>query len=129
MKTYEIERYSAKHPDWEGSFSERLYEYCEWNQDEFWKLHEELTEVAKGYRELLHFPKELMGRILGIQRSIYSIMIAHYNENDVVKLTGITEDKFEQFIQRFEDVMIGLHTGIIYDESNYKLKNPLIEKN
>ena len=69
MKLYEIERYSASHSDWEGSFSERLYEYCEWNIPEFWKLHKELVKLAISLQDEQHIDIETSDNGIGRKKS------------------------------------------------------------
>ncbi|MCG8311972.1 MAG: immunity 41 family protein [Pseudomonadales bacterium] len=127
MEIYEIDRYSASHPDWEGSFSERLYEYCEWNKVEFWKLHKELTDLAVWLRTEDKMDKDLVGKILGIQRSIWSVVAAHFNKNDVVELTGVTNDELYGFIERFDMAIKALTTGEILPECKFDLVSPLLK--
>ncbi|QSX36873.1 Imm41 family immunity protein [Shewanella sedimentimangrovi] len=129
MNLYEIERYSASHPDWEGSFSERLYEYCEWNVSEFWKLHKALVELAIALRDKNQIDKQLFGRILGIQKSVWSIVAAHFNELDAVKLAGVTDEQLHEFIERFDLAIVGLSTGEVLPESSFDLVNPLLVSN
>lgn len=129
MNLYEIERYSASHPDWEGSFSESLYEYCEWNIPEFWKLHKELLELAVWLREKDDINKQLVGRILGIQKSVWTMVTAHYNENDIVTLSGITDEQLHEFIERFDMAIMGVTTGEVLPENSFDLINPLLKSN
>lgn len=129
MNLYEIERYSAGHPDWEGSFSERLYEYCEWNIPEFWKLHKELVELAVWLRGKDEINKQLVGRILGIQKSVRAVVAAHYNKNDVVTISGLTDEQLHEFIERFDMAIMGVASGEVLPESSFDLVNPLLISN
>lgn len=129
MNLYEIERYSADHPDWEGSFSERLYEYCEWNAAEFCKLHKELVELAIWLRNHNLIDKQLVGKILGIQKSVLTIVAAHFNKNDVVTLNGVTDEKLHEFIERFNQAIMGISSGKVPPEADFDLVNPLIKSN
>ncbi|MGF1740301.1 immunity 41 family protein [Vibrio profundum] len=127
MNLYEIERYSSAHPDWEGSFSERLYEYCEWNVTEFWKLHKSLVELAIWLRGEDKIDKQLVGRILGIQKSVWTMVAAHFNENDVVRLKGVTDEQLHEFVERFDLAITGISSGKVLPESRFDLINPLIK--
>ena len=129
MNLYEIERYSASHPDWKGSFSERLYEYSEWNASEFWKLHKTLVELAIALRDKNQIDKQLFGRILGIQKSIWSIVAAHFNECDAIKLVGVSDEQLHEFVERFDLAIIGLSNGKVLPESSFDLVNPLLISN
>ncbi|WP_392343898.1 hypothetical protein [Pseudoalteromonas prydzensis] len=129
MNLYEIERYSASHPDWEGSFSERLYEYREWNIPEFWKLHKELVELAVWLRGKDEINKQLVGRILGIQKSVRAVVAAHYNKNDVVTISGLTDEQLHEFIERFDMAIMGVASGEVLPESSFDLVNPLLISN
>lgn len=129
MNLYEIERYSASHPDWEGSFSERLYEYYEWNIPEFWKLHKELVELAVWLRGKDEINKQLVGRILGIQKSVMAVVAAHYNKNDVVTISGVTDEQLHDFIERFDMAIMGVASGEVLPESSFDLVNPLLISN
>ncbi len=127
MNLYEIERYSASHPDWEGSFSERLYEYGEWNIPEFWKLHKELVELAVWLRGKDEINKQLVGRLLGIQRSVLSAVSAHYNKNDVFTLSGVNDEQLHELIERFDLAIRGVTSGEVLPENCFDLINPLLK--
>ena len=129
MNLYEIERYCANHPDWEGSFSERLYEYCEWNSSEFWKLHKALIELAVWLTDKEQIDKRLVGRIIGIQKSVWSMVAAHFNKNDTVKLKGVTDEQLHEFMERFDLAIQGISSGEVLPESSFDLVNPLIKCN
>ena len=129
MDLYEIERFSANHNEWEGSFSEKLYEYGEWDIKEFWKLHKNLIELAIYLRDHDQIDKVLMGRILGIQKSVWTIVASHFNKNDVVNLQGITDEKLHDFIERFDMAILGITSGEVLPESSFDLVNPLINGN
>ena len=126
MHLYEIERYSANHPDWEGSFSERLNEYCEWNAQEFWKLHKELIDLAIWLRSYDSVDKKLIGKVLGIQKSVWSMIAAHFNKYDVVTINGVTDDELHEYIERFDMAILGVATGEVLPEESFELINPLI---
>ena len=126
MNIYEIYRYSAKHPDWEGSFSERLYEHAEWDHGEFWKLHKELIDLSIHWYHESRIDKKIVGKILGIQQSIHSTIIAHYDNNDYFKITNITDEEIHQLKERIDTAIIALTSGDIMPESSFELKNPLL---
>lgn len=129
MHLYEIERYSANHPDWEGSFSERLYECNEWNPQEFWKLHRELIELAIYLRGFDNVDKKLVAKLLVIQKSVHSAIAAHYDPNDVVTLSGVTEDELHEYMERFDMAILGVASGEVLSEESFDLVNPLILEN
>ncbi|WP_298772964.1 Imm41 family immunity protein [uncultured Shewanella sp.] len=129
MKLYEIERYSATHPDWEGSFSERLYEHNEWNIDAFWKLHKELADLAIWLKTYDEVDKQLFGKLLGIQKSVWMMVASHFNKNDTVLINGVTDEELQEFIERFDMVFLAISTGNILPESSFDLVNPLIKNN
>ena len=127
MKLHQIERYSANHPDWEGSFSERLYEHSEWNIPEFWKLHKELIDLAIELKKSNEINKKLVGQLLGIQKSITTMVIAHFNKNDSVTLSGVTDDLLYEFMERFDMAITGISSGQVLGEDQFDLMNPLIK--
>jgi Immunity protein 41 len=126
MNLYEIERYSANHPDWEGSFSERLYEYCEWDINEFWKLHKTLIDLAIFLRDQDFVDKRLMLEILGIQQSVQNMFSAHFSKRDVCNIKNISEEELREFMERFNIAILGVASGQVIPESSFDLKNPLI---
>ena len=123
---YEIERCVAGHPDWVGSFSERLYEDCEWNIDEFWKLHRELVKLALFLRDKNKINKDLVEKLLDIQSTVWNSIASHFNDNDVVRITGITDAELHQFLERFKMAIAGVTSGQVLPEEKFDLVNPLM---
>ena len=113
------------HLEWEGSFYEILVEYGIWNEDEFWKLHHDLTMVAmenKGEK----MDRILAAAIVKICLRVVNSIAAHYNDNDVFTIENLDDMQLIDFKERFEMAVMGAFSGEVLDESHFDLKNPLL---
>ncbi|MFA0814053.1 hypothetical protein [Microbulbifer epialgicus] len=129
MNIENLYRNSASHPDWEGSFTERLREYGEWNSNEFWKLHKELTELAGEFSSAESIPKVVAANIVSLQKSVCTSFAAHFNENDVFSIKDISDEQLHEYMERFDMVILGVFTGQVLPESSFDAVNPLLENN
>ncbi len=123
----ELERNIPGHRDWEGSFYENLTEYGEWNADAFWKLHLELTSIARGVDAESPVNRELSYMLLYLQQRVLNLISAHFNENDCFKINNLSNEKLFEFKERFEISILGVITGEILSESSFDLVNPLLK--
>lgn len=115
-------------PNWEGSFYEKLTEHCVWDADEFWKLHFDLTQAAKISNQSDQIDRELALWVCMLQTKVFRLVCAHFNQNDVFKISNLASEEIYQFIERFEMAVIGVFSGEVLSESAFDLCNPLIKK-
>lgn len=123
----ELARNMPGNAGWEGSFYERLTEYGEWNEEAFWKLHQELTEIAKSVNGEPYVSRRLMHMLVFVQERVLNLISAHFNVDDVFKISNISVDSICQFRERFQMAIIGVATGEVLPESFFDLANPLLE--
>ena len=123
----ELERNIPNNPNWEGSFYETLTEYGEWNAEAFWKLHLELTFIAKGVNAESPVNRELSYMLLYLQQRVLNLISAHFNGNDCFKIKNLTNEQLFEFKERFEMAILGVITGEVLSESSFDLINPLLK--
>ncbi|WP_128139492.1 Imm41 family immunity protein [Janthinobacterium lividum] len=113
-------------PNWQGSFYERLTEYGDWNIVEFWKLHWDLVEAARSEAHHGAVSRELALAVATLYAKVSSLILAHYNVNDVFLINNLSPDQLLAFTERFEHAMLGVFSGEVIAESSYDLPSPLI---
>ena len=122
----ELERNIPNHPNWEGSFYEKLTECGEWNIDSFWLLHIELLNIAKKQKLDLPVERELSYMLLLIQQGLLGLIAAHFTKNDVFEISNIDNELLYEFKERFELAILGAITGEVLPETSFDLANPLL---
>ena len=115
------------HPNWEGSFYERLTEYGEWNAEAFWRLHLELLNIAKSANPETPIDRNLAHMLLYIQQRVFSLISSHFNQNDIYKINNVNEEMLHEFMERFEMAVLGAITSEVLPESSFNLVNPLVQ--
>lgn len=123
----ELARNIPGNAEWEGSFYERLTEYGEWNEAAFWKLHQELIEIAKSVNGEIYVSRHLMHMLVFIQERVLNLISAHLNVDDAFEISNLSVDSIYQFKERFQMAIIGVVTGEVLPESSFDLENPLME--
>lgn len=126
MKIEHLYRNSTSHPEWEGSFVERLYEYNEWDEKAFWQIHKELIELADEYSLVDSVPKDIAVRIVALQKNVCTSLAANFNRNDVFCIKNIDTERLHQFMERFDMAVLGVFTGQVLPESSFDLMSPLL---
>jgi len=114
------------HPNWEGSFFERLVEDSIWDRDEFWKLHLALVNAALSVDSEFWISRELAWAVAKLFAGVLAAYGAHGDPNDVFEISGITPDELRDFVERFEHASLAVFSGEVIPESSYGLRNPLI---
>jgi hypothetical protein len=110
---------------WEGSFYENLIEYCVWNENEFWKLHFELTRLASDTKSK-DINKELAWAIITIYQRVSDYIAAHFNPNDITHIENLTDEQIRNYKERLDIAVISVFSGEAYNESSFDLKSPLL---
>ena len=123
----ELERNLPGHPDWEGSFYEKLTEYGEWDVNAFWKLHLDFLEIAKSVNGSNTISRDLARKLLLLQQKVLNLVSSHFNDNDVYEIANIETDLLYEFIERFEMAILGAVSGEVHPESSFGLVNPLVK--
>lgn len=115
------------HPNWEGSFYEQLTEYGLWERDEFWKLHLDFISIALALNTSSSIDRHLALCVVTLNQKINNLIAAHFNRNDVFKITNINQEEILKFTERLEHAVISVFSGDILPESAFDLTNPLIK--
>ena len=123
----ELERNIPRHPNWEGSFFERLTEYGEWNTDAFWVLHLELLKIAKERGPELNIDRDLAYMLLYIQQRVLNLVAAHFAKNDVFHINNLSGEELYKYKERFDMAIIGAVTGETLPEESFDKINPLVK--
>lgn len=111
-------------PHWIGSFYERLVEYGEWNVDEFWRLHLALIEAAKNSSKSEQINRALALAVVKIHLRVSGLISAHFDNNDVFKITNLSHEEIHQFKERLDLAVSGVFSGEVLPESSFDLKRP-----
>lgn len=112
---------------WEGSFYERLVEYGIWDEQEFWKFHKDLIDIAK----LMNHRKvewDIATAVVRLYVKIASLISSHFNANDIFKIQNLTDSELLEFYERLDLAVVGAFSGEILDESRFDLRNPLLDE-
>ena len=123
----ELERNLPGHPDWEGSFYEKLTDYGEWDVNAFWKLHLDFLEIAESVNGSNTISRDLARKLLLLQQKVLNLVSSHFNDNDVYEIANIETDLLYEFIERFEMAILGAVSGEVHPESSFGLVNPLVK--
>lgn len=121
----ELERNIPGHSNWEGSFFERLTEYGEWDHEAFWRLHQELVELAQR-ADKNPVDRDLAYMLLYLQQRVLNLVASHFAKNDVFKITNLKGEQLYEFKERFDMAILGVITGEVLPESSFDLVNPLL---
>lgn len=114
------------HPDWEGSFYERLTEYGDWDFAEFWKLHLDLVEAACFEARSEVVSRELALAVTTLHSKVLNLISAHYNVRDGFLINNLSPDELIAFTERFEHAVLAVFSGEVIAESSYDLINPFV---
>lgn len=114
-------------PRWESSFYERLAEHGEWNAQEFWRLHLALTEAAKHATKSELIDRHLALCVVKICLRVSGLIAAHFDQNDVFKITNLSYDEVHQYKERFDHAVVAVFSGEVMPESSFDLTSPLIK--
>ncbi|WP_343583469.1 Imm41 family immunity protein [Herbaspirillum sp.] len=111
---------------WEGSFYEKLAEYGIWDENEFWKLHLDLTHIGRS-SNADNINKELSASIVKIYVRVSSLIIAHFDTADIFSIQNLSHAQILAYGERLNMAIIGIFSGEVLDESSFELKNPFIK--
>ena len=111
---------------WEGSFYERLVEYGIWDEQEFWKFHKDLIDIAKltKHRKV---EWDIATAVVRLYVKIASLISSHFNANDIFKIQNLSDSEILEFYERLDLAVVGAFSGEILDESRFDLRNPFID--
>lgn len=129
MNIENLYRNSPSHPKWEGSFVQRLHEYCEWDKNAFWLVHKDLIELAKQFSEVDSVPKDIAARVVALQKTVSTSFAANFNKNDGFSIENLSIETLHEFMERFDMAILGVFTGQVLPESSFDLVSPLLVNN
>ena len=122
----ELERNIPNYPSWEGSFYERLTEYCEWKSDLFWVLHCDLLNAALLAKDE-PIDRNLVHMLLYLQERVLTLIAAHFNKNGVFEISNLTDKQLHEYTERFNMAILGVITAEVLPEASFNLVNPLVK--
>ena len=76
----------------EDSFTGTLNEKCSWSDEEYFKLDDELYDLAEKYNEIDQLPRELVWRIMRIFSYVMMTIGCHSNPNDGYTIENLNND-------------------------------------
>ena len=68
-----------------------------------------------------------MGKVIGIQNSVLTMVTAHFDPNDSARINGISDDQLRLFMERFNQAIMGICSGEVLPEYSFDIANPLIK--
>jgi len=107
----ELKRNMPGQAMWEGSFYEALIENAIWNTEAFDQLHTELLDIAKAVKPNEPVNRELATMILFLQQRVSMLVAAHYNIDDVYKISNLSNDDLLDFKEQFDIAIASSITG------------------
>lgn len=110
---------------WEGSFYEKLTEHGIWDEDEFWRLHLDLTHIAQNIKGET-ISRELACAIVKLYSRISSLISAQLNINDMFVISNLSQDQLFAYRERLEMAVVGVFSGEVLDESSFDLQSPFL---
>jgi hypothetical protein len=123
----EIQRNLPGNPEWESSFYGKLAEHGVWDVDAFWRLHLDLILAARTNCLSEQIDRKFALVVTTLFARVANLIEAHFNSNDVFKITNMTTDDLLAFRERFEHAVLGVFSGEILPETSFDLTNPLIK--
>lgn len=112
--------------DWEGSFYENLVENGIWDEVEFWKLHFDLIDIARDSDEK-NIDRNISAAVMRIYVKIASLISAHFRQNDIFRIHGLSDSKISEYKERLDLAAIGAFSGEILEERRFDTMNPLLD--
>lgn len=113
------------HPEWAGSFHERLVEDGIWDEMEFWRLHLELVNATSVTRGSQFIERGLALAVARIHSRVLGAVAAHVDPNDLFRIPNLSDEELRTFIERWDHAVLGFFSGNVIPESSYDLHNPL----
>jgi len=104
----EIVRNIPGHPDWVGSFYERLSEYGEWNENKYQNLLAILIELAENNKGQQNIDRELIKTLLILLIKVLNLISSHFDSNDVFKISNLSTDEILNKKEKFEIAVISI---------------------
>lgn len=93
------------------SFTGTLHEKHLWSDEEYFKLDNELYELAEKYSKADHLPRELVWRIMRIFSIVLLKLNYHSDPDDGYEIENLDYDQFFQRRERFQLVFEGFFKG------------------
>jgi len=110
----------------ESSFCKRLAEQAVWDATEFWKLHQDLVQVARETAVSGTVRRELALAVVTSYSRILALVVAHYDKNDPFQIRCVSRDELYAFCERLRLAVLGVFNGEVLPEASFYLQNPLL---
>jgi hypothetical protein len=95
----------------EDSFTGTLNEKHSWSDEEYFKLDDELYDIAEKYNEMDQLPRELVWRIMRIFSYVMMTIGCHYSPNDGYTIENLDDEQLFDKRERFQLVFEGFFKG------------------
>ncbi|MBD3658300.1 Imm41 family immunity protein [Marinobacter sp.] len=109
------------------SFTGILNEKCTWSDEEYFKLDNELYDLAEKYKDADQLPRELVWRVMRIFSYVMMTIGCHSNPNDGFEIKALNDEQLFDRRERFQLVFEGFFRGTMpktqyfeYGRSNRK---------
>lgn len=110
---------------WAGSFWGRLVEDGVWDEQAFWELHAALISLARLHKGLVSIDRATAQAVCTIQARVLGCLASHRDPNDVFEITNLSDERLQDFLERFEHAVLSVFAGEVLPESSYALRSPL----
>ncbi|MCG8378055.1 MAG: immunity 41 family protein, partial [Proteobacteria bacterium] len=91
----------------EDSFSNKIYEYGEWDDDEYFLLEDAIYAAAKQYKDHNMIPREPAWRLMRIYSNLLKSFSCHYDPDDYFKFKNINAEQYQARRERLQLVFEG----------------------
>lgn len=93
------------------SFTGFMNERRRWSDEEYFKLDNELYDLAEKYGNLEQLPRELAWRIMNIFSYVMLTIGCHYDSNDLYEFENLSDAELCDRRERFQLVFEGFFRG------------------
>jgi hypothetical protein len=95
----------------ESSFTGKLNEKCRWDDEEYFKLDQELRELGAELSDNAQLDRELAWRVMRIFSYVMMTIGAHYDARDGYVMEGLDDQALTDRRERFQLIVEGFFRG------------------
>lgn len=95
----------------DSSFTGTLNQKCTWSDEEYFKLDNELYDLAKKYNNAEQLPRELVWRLIRIFSYVMMTIGCHSNPNDGYQIENLDDEAIFDRRKKFQLVFEGFFKG------------------
>jgi hypothetical protein len=103
-----------------GSMTYYLYEESLFSKKAFWELYDSIIILADR-KNTKNIREDIIMKITQSYRNILKVFVYHFDKHDSCRIEGFPDNYYE-YIERLDDAVNSLFTGVLVDDSIYSLQ-------